>query len=157
MTLAERLGEALARRRWTISTVESCTAGGLAYRITEVPGASGYFLGGVVAYDNRIKVEWVGVPKRIFEQHGAVSPEAAGAMSETGRAQFDTDLCLAITGIAGPGGGTPERPVGTVYVSASSRSETRTERFRFSGDREHVRQRAIDAALEMALDLLTDG
>ncbi len=155
MTLAERLGEALSQRRWTISTVESCTAGGLAYRITEVPGASAYFLGGVIAYDNRVKVEWVGVPERVFGEHGAVSRQAATTMSENGRARFDTDLCLAITGIAGPGGGTPEKPVGTVFVSVSDRSGTRTERFHFEGNRERVRQCAIDAALEMALDLLT--
>jgi len=154
MTLAERLGEALSQRRWTISTVESCTAGGLAYRITEVPGASAYFLGGVVAYDNRVKVEWVGVPERLFDDHGAVSREAAAAMSENGRSRFGTDLCLAITGIAGPGGGSPEKPVGTVFVSVSDRSETRAERFHFDGNRERVRQHAVDAALEMALELL---
>ena len=157
MTLAERLGEALTDRRWTISTVESCTAGGLAYRITEVPGASDYFLGSVIAYDNRVKVEWVGVPERIFEQHGAVSSEAAGAMAKSGRERFHTNVCLAITGIAGPGGGTPAKPVGTVFISASGRTGTRTERFFFSGSREHVRQRAIDAALDMALDLLADS
>jgi len=157
MPLTERLGEALTQRRLTISTIESCTAGGLAYRITEVPGASVYFLGGLVAYDNRVKLEWVGVPRRVFEQHGAVSREAASAMSEGGRTRFNTDLCLAITGIAGPGGGTPEKPIGTVFVSASSQAGTRTQRFSFSGDRQHVRQRAIDAALEMALDFMTDG
>ena len=157
MTLAERLGEALTDRRWTISTVESCTAGGLAYRITDVPGASAYFLGSIIAYDNRVKLEWVGVPERIFEQHGAVSSEAAGAMAENGRARFHTDVCLAITGIAGPDGGTPEKPVGTVFISACDRTGTRTERFRFSGDRQSVRERAIGAALEMALDLLADG
>ena len=157
MTLAERLGEVLTDRHWTISTVESCTAGGLAYRITEVPGASAYFLGGIVAYDNRVKAEWVGVPERIFDQHGAVSLEAAGAMAQNGRARFHTDVCLAITGIAGPGGGTPEKPVGTVFISVSGRVGTRTERFRFSGDRQCVRECAIDAALEMALDLLSDG
>jgi len=156
MTLAERLGEALSQRRWTISTVESCTAGGLAYRITEVPGSSTYFLGGVVAYDNRVKVDWVGLPERIFAEHGAVSEEAARSMSENGRSRFDTDLCVAITGIAGPGGGTAEKPVGTVFISASSRTETRTERFQFEGDRETIRQRSIDAALDLALDLATD-
>ncbi len=154
MTLAERLGEALSQRRWTISTVESCTAGGLAYRITEVPGASAYFLGGVIAYDNRVKVEWVGVPQRVFDERGAVSREAAATMSEKGRARFGTDLCVAITGIAGPGGGTPEKPVGTVFVSASGPAATRTERFHFDGNRERVRERAVDAALEMALELL---
>jgi nicotinamide-nucleotide amidase len=157
VTLTERLGEALTERRWTISTVESCTAGGLAYRITAVPGASAYFLGSIVAYDNRVKVEWVGVPEWIFDRHGAVSSEAAGAMAKNGRTRFHSDICLAITGIAGPGGGTPEKPVGTVFISASGRTETRTKRFRFSGDRDHVREHAIGAALEMALDLLADG
>lgn len=151
MTLAEHLGQALTDRRWTISTVESCTAGGLAYRITEVPGASGYFLGGLVAYDNRVKSEWVGVPDSVFERHGAVSAEAARLMSENGRARFATDLCLAVTGIAGPGGGTAEKPVGTVFISACGPLGARTERFRFSGDREAVRRAAIDAALDMAL------
>jgi len=157
LILAERLGEALSQRRWTISTVESCTAGGLAYRITEIPGASAYYLGGVVAYDNRVKADWIGVPERIFAEHGAVSEEAARAMSENGRLRFDTDLCAAITGIAGPGGATPGKPVGTVFISVASQTATRTERICFEGDREQVRQSAIDAALKMALDLVTAG
>ena len=157
MTPAERLGKALLERQWTISTVESCTAGGLAYRITDVPGASAYFLGGLVAYDNRVKADWIGVPEQLFKEFGAVSPEVAYAMSENGRSRFDTDLCLAITGIAGPGGATPGKPVGTVYVSASSRTATKTECFHFSGDRSEVRRRAIDAALEMGLDLVVGG
>ena len=81
----------------------------------------------------------------------------AGVMAENGKARFHTDVCLDITGIAGPGGGTPEKPVGTVFISASGRIGTRTERFRFSGNRQGVREQAIDAALEMALDLLADG
>jgi len=157
MTLAERLGEALARRRWTISTVESCTAGGLAYRITEVPGASAYYLGSVIAYHNRVKAEWVGVSPEIFDRYGAVSQEAAGSMSERGRTRFDTDLCVAITGTAGPGGGTENKPVGTVFISVSTRTGTRTERFRFAGDRGGVRRQAIDAALRMALGVVADA
>jgi len=157
MSLARRLGEALTHRHWTIATVESCTAGGLSYRITEVPGASAYFVGGIVAYDNRVKIEWIGVSGDLFMRHGAVSAEVAGAMSEGGRVRFDTDICLAITGIAGPGGGTPDKPVGTVFVAASSRTRTTTERFRFRGNRDAVRQRAIDAALKMALGLTADA
>jgi len=153
MTREEQLGRILTERRWTISTVESCTGGGLACRITDVPGASAYYLGSVVAYANRVKTEWVGVPERVFVVHGAVSAEAAAAMAEGGRSRFGTDLCLAITGIAGPTGGTPEKPVGTVFVSATSRSETRTVRFRFDGDRDRVRRSAIDAALDLAIGL----
>jgi len=156
MTREEHLGALLTERRWTISTVESCTGGGLAYRITHVPGASAYYLGSVVAYANRVKTEWVGVPEDIFVRHGAVSAEAAGAMSSGGRARFGTDLCLAITGIAGPGGGTDEKPVGTVFVSAATRTATRTVRFRFDGNREQVRHAAIDAGLDMALDLAAE-
>ena len=153
MTREERLGEVLTQRRRTIATVESCTGGGLACRITDVPGASAYYLGSVVAYDNRIKAEWVGVPESLFERHGAVSAEVASAMSEGGRSRFDTDLCLAITGIAGPSGGTLEKPVGTVFISAASPTETRTKRFEFDGDRDRVRQSAIDAALDLAIEL----
>ena len=156
MTREERLGEVLTQRRRTIATVESCTGGGLAYRLTDVPGASAYYLGSVIAYDNRIKTEWVGVPESLFDRHGAVSAETATAMAEGGRTRFDTDLCLAITGIAGPDGGTPDKPVGTVFISAASRAETRTKRFEFAGDRGRVRQSAIDAALDMALDLATN-
>jgi len=154
MTLEERLGEALRKRRWTLSTVESCTAGGLAYRITAVSGASTYFLGGLVAYDNRVKTAWAGVPEGVFVRHGAVSREAAAAMAAGGRLRFGTDLCLAITGIAGPGGGTIEKPVGTVFIAASTPTNARTERFSFEGDREQVRQAAIHTALEMGLALL---
>ena len=154
MTLAKRLGTALTKRRWTIATVESCTGGGLAYRITAVPGTSAYYLGSIVAYANRVKADIVGVAPEIFDAHGAVSAQAAEAMAVNGRARLEADLCLAITGIAGPGGATPGKPVGTVFISASGPDETRTERFLFAGDREAIRQKAIDAALGLALELL---
>ena len=157
MTREKELGGILTERRWTISTVESCTGGGLACRITDIPGASAYYLGSVVAYANRVKTEWVGVPEHTFVLHGAVSAEAAAAMAEGGRSRFGTDLCLAITGIAGPSGGTPEKPVGTVFISAASPTETRTKRFEFEGGRGRVRRLAIDAALDMALDLASNG
>jgi len=153
MTREVRLGRILTRRGRTISTVESCTGGGLACRITRVPGASAYYIGSVVAYANRVKSEWVGVPEEIFERHGAVSAEAAGAMSEGGRSRFDTDLCVSITGIAGPAGGTTGKPVGTVFISVASWMGTRTVRIRLDGSREQVRQSAIDAALDMALEV----
>jgi PncC family amidohydrolase len=154
MTLAERLGVALTERHWTIATVESCTGGGLAYRITTVPGASAYYLGSIVAYANRVKADLVGVAPAIFDAHGAVSAEAAEAMSVNGRTRLGADLCLAITGIAGPGGATPGKPVGTVFISVSGPTETRTVRFHLAGDRQEIRQRAVDAAMEVALDHL---
>ncbi len=157
MTLAERLGTALTERRWTIATVESCTGGGLAYRMTSVPGASAYYVGSIVAYANRVKADIVGVAPEIFDEHGAVSVQAAEAMAVNGRAGLEADLCLAITGIAGPGGATPGKPIGTVFISAAGPSDTRTERFDFTGDREAIRQHAIDAALGLALELLAGG
>jgi PncC family amidohydrolase len=155
MTLAEQLGTALMQRRWTIATVESCTGGGLAYRITTVPGASAYYLGSIIAYANRVKASVVGVPLEIFDAHGAVSAQAAESMAMNGRVRLEADLCLAITGIAGPGGATPGKSVGTVFISASGPAEAQTERFDFAGDREAIRQQAIDAALTLALELLT--
>jgi len=157
MTLAKLLGQALAKRGWTLSTVESCTAGGLAYRITAVPGSSSYYLGGLIAYDNRVKTAWAGVPQELFQEHGAVSAEAAVALAESGRQRFATDVCLAVTGIAGPSGGSGEKPVGTVYLSACGRSGTRTKRFHFPGSRDQVRRQAIAAALQMGIDLVEEG
>ncbi len=153
MNLTEQLGEALRHRGWTISTVESCTAGGLAHRITDAPGASAYFVGSLVAYANRVKSEWGGVPETLFRDHGAVSAQVAGVLADQGRRRFVTDLCVAITGIAGPGGGTPDKPVGTVFISATGPDSACTERFLFPGGREEVRRAAVEAALEMALRL----
>jgi len=144
-----RLGEALTHRHWTIATVESCTAGGLSYRITEVPGASAYFVGGIVAYDNRVKIEWIGVSGDLFMRHGAVSAEVAGAMSEGGRVRFDTDICLAITGIAGPGGGSPEKPVGLVYLAVADHEGVEVVRELFGADRLLTKARAAEAALAL--------
>jgi len=156
MTRAEQLAERLTERGWTMATMESCTAGGLACRITESPGASNYFVGGVIAYENRVKSEWVGVPERALEAHGAVSAEVAEAMAVGGRVRFRVDLCLSITGIAGPGGGTETKPVGTVFISASTVAKTLAARHVFLGDRAAIRSQAIDATLQLALDLLAE-
>ena len=152
----ERLGELLAERGWTIAVAESCTSGLLAARITEVPGSSSYFRGGVVAYHNGVKAGLLGVSERILE-HGGVGEEVTRAMARGCRQRLETDLAVGITGIAGPGGGTPETPVGTVYVAVESDRDLRCERFLFSGDRAANREQAVQAALRMAIEAVTAG
>lgn len=151
---AYRIGEELKRRGWTVSVAESCTAGGLASRITDVPGSSSYFLGGIVAYQDRVKVRLLAVPPSVISRSGAVSAEVARAMAAGGKAALGSDVSVAITGIAGPGGGTPDRPVGLVYIAVAGPDGIDCERFLFPGDRSAVRRSAVDAALEMVLSLL---
>jgi len=128
---------------------ESCTGGLVAARITAVPGASEVFVGGVVAYANGVKTDLLDVPASTIEAHGAVSEEAVRAMAEGVQRRFDAGATIAVTGIAGPGGGTPEKPVGTVWLAARRGSETRAMKRVFPGDRGEVRARAAQAALDL--------
>jgi len=154
--LAQELGERLRERSLTISVAESCTAGGLAHEITRVPGASTYFLGGVIAYDNAVKTGLLGVPESILVRFGAVSAEVAEAMASSCRSLFETDIAVSITGIAGPGGGTREKPPGLVFVAVADASIARSRRFDFNGSRDKVRSQATEAALMMASSFLAD-
>ncbi|MDP6529407.1 MAG: CinA family protein [Gemmatimonadota bacterium] len=140
----------LERAEETLATAESCTGGGIGARITEVPGASAVYAGGVVAYSNRIKVARLGVADETLEQYGAVSSQVAREMAEGCRRAFEVDLSLAVTGIAGPGGGLPGKPVGTVWIAISDAAGTTAREFRFSGDRGAVRERSVNKALEIA-------
>jgi PncC family amidohydrolase len=144
---------ALARRGLRLATVESCTGGLLGAEITSVPGSSEVYLGGWVAYSNALKVSQVGVPARLVERGGpgAVSREAAEAMARGGLRRSDADLCVSITGIAGPGGGTRGKPVGTVWIAVASRKEVVSRRFRFDGGRARVRKAAANEAMAMVL------
>lgn len=123
-------------------------------RITEVAGASDYFRGGVIAYSNEVKVQVLGVSREILERHGAVSPECARAMAEGVRRLCGADLALAITGLAGPGGGTPEKPVGLVYIALAHPDGVEVERHEFRGSRQGVRWSATEAALDLLLGFL---
>ena len=151
---ADLLGRRLKERGWTISVAESCTAGGLGSRITEVAGASSYFVGGVIAYQNRAKERLLAVPPSLISRFGAVSEEVALAMAEGCKAAFGTDIAIGITGIAGPGGGTPDKPVGLVYIALAGPNGSECRRFRFDGDRREVRNAAVEAGLGMVLSLL---
>ena len=152
--LAPYLIKQLPQRNLTFSAAESCTGGMIAATVVDVPGASAAFMGGVVAYDNMVKHELLGVPAPVLEQFGAVSPETAEAMARGVAEKLHTDCSVATTGIAGPGGGTPEKPVGLVYVSAYLNGKCEVREFRFRGGRDAVRQRAVAKALLLMLEML---
>lgn len=128
---------------------ESCTGGLLAKRITDVPGSSAYFLGSVVCYDNALKQELAGVPAEILDRHGAVSSPTASALAAGIRRRTVADLSVAITGIAGPGGATPDKPVGLVYIGLSYADKLAVKKFQFYGDRERIRFQATQMAMEL--------
>ena len=151
MTTAEKLVKVLAEKKLTCATAESCTGGGVGYAITSVSGASAVFWGGVISYDNSVKRDLLGVPAEILETKGAVSPECAAAMAEGARKRTCTDLAVSITGIAGPGGGSAEKPVGLVWFGVASKSGAVTDKKIFSGDRDAVRASAIEHALRLLL------
>jgi nicotinamide-nucleotide amidase len=149
VTLPIAVGRALQERSWTVALAESCTAGGAAALLTEVPGSSAWFRGGVVAYANDVKTALLGVPEALLAAHGAVGEECARAMAEGVRRAVGTDVGVSITGVAGPDGGTAERPVGTVCFGLALPAETlaRTIRFGIRG-RDRVRALAAATALE---------
>ena len=152
--LAERVGKLLKERHWTVSTAESCTGGLLSGTLTEVPGISEVYEGSVVAYQNRVKEELLKVTHEILVHHGAVSTECAAAMAEGVRKLLKTDFAVSTTGIAGPGGGTPEKPVGTVCFGIASSGKVRSVRKHFEGDREAVRIQSVRTALELLMEEL---
>ncbi len=148
-TLETVVANELNEHRATIAVAESCTGGMLAARLTNVPGSSSYFRGGVVSYSNDLKSAWVDVPKELIEAKGAVSAEVALAMAHGIRQQTNATLGVAITGIAGPGGGTPEKPVGLVHIAVVDEKNAKERAFRFPGDRDRIRHQGAQAALDM--------
>lgn len=144
--LAQVLLDECRRRGQTIVVAESCTGGMVGERITAIAGSSEVFLGGVIAYANRLKSD-LGVPERILEEHGAVSEEAVRAMAENARTRFGADLAVAVSGIGGPGGGSAEKPVGTVWFGFAGRSGVEAVRYGFPGTRYEIRARATQFAL----------
>jgi len=148
-TLEGVVGQLLLDNDKTLSVAESCTGGQLGMIITGIPGSSNYFVGGCLAYANEVKIEQLGVPAEVIESQGAVSEECALAMAEGCRKRFNTDYALSVTGIAGPNGGTEDKPVGTTYIGLSSAHTTIAQLYRFGKDRAVNRTRAVYAALEL--------
>jgi nicotinamide-nucleotide amidase len=148
-TLEEIVAHEMALNQATVATAESCTGGLLAERLTRIPGSSAYFLGGVVCYSNDLKTAWADVPMELIESKGAVSPEVAQALAQGIRRRIGATLGIGITGIAGPSGGSPEKPVGLVYIALADANGSRDRTLRFPGDRERIRWHASQAALDM--------
>lgn len=148
--LEEALGRLLRERKLTIAVAESCTGGLVADKITNVSGSSNYFERGVVAYSNDSKIEFLGVPEELIKAHGAVSKEVAEAMAAGIRRVAHTDIGLSTTGIAGPTGGTPEKPVGLVWIGYADKDVTLALKFNFGDNRMRTKERAAQAALELA-------
>jgi nicotinamide-nucleotide amidase len=147
--MEEVIGLRLTVTGFTLAVAESCTGGLIAQRLTETPGSSAYLMEGVVAYSNEAKIRTLGVDPELIENHGAVSAEVAEAMSEGVRRHAGTDFGLSVTGIAGPGGGTSEKPVGLVYIALSDDAHTKHRKLMLPGDRHLIRWRASQAALDL--------
>jgi nicotinamide-nucleotide amidase len=147
--LEQVVGDLLKRTGYTLATAESCTGGLLAGRITDVPGSSEYFLEGAVTYSNEAKTRILGVPKKMIEDHGAVSEEVATAMASGIRELAGSTFGIGITGIAGPSGGSAEKPVGLVYIALADDAQASAKKFIFPGDRQFIRTLSVNAALDL--------
>jgi len=156
-TLDDLVADAFASRGLTVATAESCTGGLLAARLTERPGSSAWVLGGITAYANSAKEQLLDVPAEVLAAHGAVSPEVAAALAEGVRARFGADVGVGITGIAGPGGGTADKPVGTVHLCAVGPDGRETRSLRLPGSRSAVRARSVVMAMHLLRVLLLGG
>ena len=141
--------ERLIRRGQTLATAESCTGGLIAHSVTDVAGSSACFLGGVVAYSNEAKMKFLGVSEATLVAHGAVSEAVAAELAEGAKAAFESTWALGVTGIAGPGGGTKEKPVGLVYIGIAGTGVLEVARHEFAGSRKAIKQATADAALAM--------
>ena len=152
--IEEEVGRLLTRRKLTIAVAESCTGGLVSHRLTNVPGSSVYFLGGIVAYAYAAKEQLLGVRRDILNEVGAVSEEVAREMARGARRALGTDIAVAITGIAGPGGGLPGKPVGLTWIGLSTHDAELARKFVFGSDRQGNKKQAAQAALTIVLDYL---
>ena len=148
------VGHLLAERKLKLATAESCTGGLVGHRLTNVPGSSGYLEGGVIAYSYEAKERLLGVHHDTLYEHGAVSAETALEMARGARKALGADIGIAVTGIAGPGGGLPGKPVGLVYIALSARTVERVEHFSWDSDREGNKALSAEAALAMLKEFL---
>jgi len=153
-SIPKRLGDVLTQKGLTLAVAESCTGGLICHRITNVPGASNYFLMGIVAYSNEAKVERLSVDRALLDRFGAVSRDVALAMARGVRNAARADVGVGVTGIAGPEGGTPEKPVGLVFIAAVTGTHERVDRNIFAGDRAAIKQQTADAVLALVLDVV---
>jgi PncC family amidohydrolase len=161
-SLEAHVGAALRRRGWTICAAESCTGGLILSRLTDIPGSSVYVVGGIVAYSNEAKKQFLGVPAALLDAHGAVSAQVAAAMAQGALAAFDSEIAVSVTGIAGPGGGSADKPVGLTYIAAAGRDGIVADgviarRFLWEGDRVANKAASADAALRLVLEIIGEA
>ena len=156
MSYAEELGNLLSANSQTIAVAESCTGGLLGSTITDVPGSSLYFLGGIVAYSDTIKIELLGVSPATIKKYGAASEKTALVMASMITDHFVSDIGIAITGIMGPGGGSPEKPVGTVFIAVASEDGEKVKQSQFKGTREEIKAASVKAAIKLAIEFLKE-
>lgn len=154
---SERVADALLRLGSTLATAESITGGLIGSLLTDVPGSSAYFMGGIIAYSNQSKIKLLGVHLETLASYGAVSAETAVEMARGARDRFGTDLGVSVTGIAGPGGATPGKPVGTTYIAVVSERGETCQLFTWDGDRFRNKRSAAAAALDLVLSHLTEA
>jgi nicotinamide-nucleotide amidase len=152
--LLNKVSDELKKQHLTIATAESCTGGLLAHNLTNISGSSEYFERGIISYSNTAKKESLGVPETLLQQYGAVSEQTAAAMAEAIRQRASVDIGLSTTGIAGPTGGTKEKPVGLVYIGISTKNGVEVKRFLFTGNRLNNKKSTCTAAVELLLETL---
>lgn len=153
----QQIGALLHENGWTVSTAESCTGGLIGHKVTQVSGSSEYYLGGIIAYSNQVKEQMLGVNPATLVAYGAVSAETVLEMAIGARVRFGTDLAVSVSGIAGPGGGVPGKPVGTVWIGICTETDTWSKVFHFDGSRKQVKESAAKEALSALVKLLIDG
>jgi len=153
--LPDKISNMLKNQKLVIATAESCTGGLIAHTLTNISGSSEYFDRGIVSYSNRAKMELLDVPGDMLKKYGAVSMEVAKSMAKGVRIKSNVDIGISTTGIAGPTGGSKERPVGLVFIAVSTERNTVVKKFNFLGDRSQNKKSTCDAALDMLLDVLT--
>ncbi len=153
--LASRVGAVCRDRSVRLTTVESCTGGLVAHLITEVAGSSDYYIGGLVTYSNDLKIDLVEVPAEVLSAHGAVSAQVARAMADGGRRRLGADVAVAVTGVAGPDGGTPAKPIGLTYVAVADADGDDVQRFVWDADRSGNKRLSAAAALELVITRLS--
>ena len=149
MRLEEKISKKFVLKAQTLAVAESCTGGLIGHSLTNIPGASKFFLLGVIAYDNAAKSKILGVPPALIKKHGAVSKQVVRAMAQGVRQILNTDYGIGVTGIAGPGGGSQDKPVGLVFIALSTRSKTTVKKFLFKGKRLAIKNQACQTALKM--------
>ena len=154
LNTSQSLGKILEHKNMTLAVAESCTGGMVGGMITAVPGSSRYFVGGVIAYDDRIKRSVLGVPGSLLRRYGAVSVQTVIAMARGVKRIFKTDCAIAVSGIAGPGGGTKEKPVGLVVIGAAVKKNVRVSEIRIKGNRQQVRRKTVEESLKLLKGLV---